>query len=263
MMCSADLAVRDGQVDGGTKGSDQRRWPAHLVLVSALASLVVIVVTPISAVPAVLGQALLVGGLAILVGVPGRLLRSRVLVTTPFLVFAALLPLIGRDPRVEVVGVSLSQPGLVAGAELAVTVVLAVTVTSIVSTLVSTEELLVGLHRLRMPSVLVEIASFMLRYSGIVSDEYARMSRARQSRGSATSGVSSWVVTARSLGVLFIRSFERGERVHRAMLSRGYAGALPTGPVPSVTSVDVVVMIAPPAVMTMMVALAWWAGWSP
>ena len=32
---------------------------------------------------------------------------------------------------------------------------------------------------------------------------------------------------ARSLGALFIRSYERGERVHLAMLSRGYTGTLP------------------------------------
>ena len=32
---------------------------------------------------------------------------------------------------------------------------------------------------------------------------------------------------ARSAGALFIRSFERGERVHLAMLSRGYTGRMP------------------------------------
>ena len=32
---------------------------------------------------------------------------------------------------------------------------------------------------------------------------------------------------ARSAGALFIRSYERGERVHLAMLSRGFDGALP------------------------------------
>jgi cobalt/nickel transport system permease protein len=34
-------------------------------------------------------------------------------------------------------------------------------------------------------------------------------------------------VLARSLGALFIRSYERGERVHLAMLARGYDGTLP------------------------------------
>jgi cobalt/nickel transport system permease protein len=34
-------------------------------------------------------------------------------------------------------------------------------------------------------------------------------------------------VLARSLGALFIRSYERGERVHLAMLARGYDGTMP------------------------------------
>jgi cobalt/nickel transport system permease protein len=34
-------------------------------------------------------------------------------------------------------------------------------------------------------------------------------------------------VIARSAGALFIRSYERGERVHLAMLSRGYTGSMP------------------------------------
>ena len=48
----------------------------------------------------------------------------------------------------------------------------------------------------------------------------------------ATSGTGRW--SARSAGALFIRSYERGERVHLAMLSRGYTGRMPdpTSPAP-------------------------------
>ncbi|MGO4421927.1 CbiQ family ECF transporter T component, partial [Streptomyces sp. MCAF7] len=40
-------------------------------------------------------------------------------------------------------------------------------------------------------------------------------------------GVRHWGVLAKSAGALFIRSYERGERVHLAMISRGYAGTMP------------------------------------
>ena len=40
-------------------------------------------------------------------------------------------------------------------------------------------------------------------------------------------GVRHWGVLAKSAGALFIRSYERGERVHLAMVSRGYAGSMP------------------------------------
>jgi cobalt/nickel transport system permease protein len=50
---------------------------------------------------------------------------------------------------------------------------------------------------------------------------------ARLSRGFRASGVRQWGVLAKSAGALFIRSYERGERVHLAMVSRGYAGTMP------------------------------------
>jgi cobalt/nickel transport system permease protein len=54
-----------------------------------------------------------------------------------------------------------------------------------------------------------------------------RMRQAREARGFTATGVRSWPVLAQSAGALFIRSYERGERVHLAMLSRGYTGRLP------------------------------------
>jgi cobalt/nickel transport system permease protein len=39
--------------------------------------------------------------------------------------------------------------------------------------------------------------------------------------------VKQWPVLATAAGALFIRSYERGERVHLAMIARGYQGDLP------------------------------------
>jgi cobalt/nickel transport system permease protein len=74
---------------------------------------------------------------------------------------------------------------------------------------------------------MVQIASFMLRYVNVISDEMERMRIARQSRGFDATGVKHWKVIATSAAALFIRSYERGERVHLAMLSRGFDGELP------------------------------------
>jgi cobalt/nickel transport system permease protein len=67
----------------------------------------------------------------------------------------------------------------------------------------------------------------MLRYVNVVNDEMQRMSVARQSRGFEATGVKHWPVLATAAGALFIRSYERGERVHLAMLARGFNGELP------------------------------------
>ena len=68
---------------------------------------------------------------------------------------------------------------------------------------------------------------FMVRYLEVVTGEMARMKVARESRGFRARSVGSWPVLATTAGALFIRSYERGERVHLAMLSRGYTGQLP------------------------------------
>ena len=66
----------------------------------------------------------------------------------------------------------------------------------------------------------------MLRYLSVVGDEMTRMRIARESRGFRNRSVRSWG-PGPALGSLFIRSFERGDRVHVAMLSRGWTGRLP------------------------------------
>ena len=88
-------------------------------------------------------------------------------------------------------------------------------------------EIVRGLDQLRLPQPLVQIMSFMFRYLEVVGGELARMRVARESRGFRARSVRQWPVLAATLGALFIRSYERGERVHLAMLSRGYAGRMP------------------------------------
>jgi cobalt/nickel transport system permease protein len=68
----------------------------------------------------------------------------------------------------------------------------------------------------------------MLRYINVISDEMERMKVARESRGFIATGIKHWKVLATAAAALFIRSYERGERVHLAMLSRGFDGALPS-----------------------------------
>ena len=89
------------------------------------------------------------------------------------------------------------------------------------------QDLLAGLERLRLPVQLVQIMAFMVRYLDVVTGEMHRMRIAREARGFDARNPRHWPVLARSAGALFIRSYERGERVHLAMLSRGYTGRMP------------------------------------
>ena len=65
------------------------------------------------------------------------------------------------------------------------------------------------------------------QYVDVVSDQMRRMRVARASRGFRATSVRAWPTLAAGTGALFIRSYERGERVHLAMVSRGWSGRMP------------------------------------
>ena len=95
------------------------------------------------------------------------------------------------------------------------------------ATTTSSRDLVRGLQELGVPDRLVQILAFMVRYLGVVGSQAQRMKVARESRAFTPRSVRSWPVLASSTGALFIRSYERGERVHLAMLARGYDGTMP------------------------------------
>jgi len=84
--------------------------------------------------------------------------------------------------------------------------------------------LLNGLEQLGMPKVMVMILSFMYRYIFVVVDEVMRMKQARDSRSFGGSRLWQLRTIGNMVGTLFIRSYERGERVYAAMLARGFDG---------------------------------------
>src|SRR5690606_16601745 len=96
--------------------------------------------------------------------------------------------------------------------------------------LVATTEvsaILRGMRALRVPVVFVSIAGFMIRYLELIAGEMGRMRQAMEARGHDPRWL--WQVRpiATASGALFVRAYERGERVHSAMVARGYTGEMP------------------------------------
>ncbi|MFC1846900.1 cobalt ECF transporter T component CbiQ [Chloroflexota bacterium] len=85
-------------------------------------------------------------------------------------------------------------------------------------------QLLKGMERLHIPGVMVMLLSFMYRYIFLLTDEVMRMKQARDSR--SFGGKRLWQVktVGNMIGTLFIRSYERGERVYASMVARGFDG---------------------------------------
>ncbi len=210
--------------------SPVHRMPAHIKLLCLLGFMLAVVATPHDWVPAFAGYLLALVGVVALSRVPATYLLRRMVVEVPFLVFAALMPFIATGPRTEVLGLSLSEAGLASAWALLAKGTLGVLASLTLAATTEPRHLLAGLERLRVPSLLVQIMGFMVRYLDVVTDEMGRMRVARESRGFRARNVTHWPVLARSSGALFIRSYERGERVHLAMLSRGYTGTMPPMP---------------------------------
>jgi cobalt/nickel transport system permease protein len=207
--------------------SPVHRLPAHCKLVGVLAFVLVVVATPREAMWAFGGYALLLAAVAGAGRVPPGFILKRMLVEVPFVAFAVLLPFVAEGPRAEWLGLSLSESGLWGAWNVLAKGTLGVGASVLLAATTDIRELLLGLQRLKLPPMLVEIASFMIRYGDVITDELRRMKTARASRGFEAGGVRQWGVLARTAGALFIRTYERGERVHLAMVSRGYAGSVP------------------------------------
>ena len=210
--------------------------PSHLKIISAIAFILIVVSTPVTKWPAFIAYFLWLLTVVSIAKIPFLLLFKRSLIEIPFVFFAILMPFFGSGEKVQVGPFDLYREGLIAGSGIVVKGTLGVMTAIILSTSTTAREILRGLERLKLPVLMVQIASFMLRYVNVVNDEMERMKVARESRGFEATGIKHWKVLATAAGALFIRSYERGERVHLSMLSRGYVGVLPHEEQPHVKS---------------------------
>lgn len=203
------------------------RAPAHRKLVALVTFMLVVVATPRDWYAAFAVEAAVLLAVVASTRVPATYLAPRMLIELPFAVFAVLVPFVSTGPRTEVLGLSVSEPGLVAAGALLAKGTLGVLAALTLAATTEAADLLRGLQRLRVPDTLVQITGFMIRYLDVVTGEMGRQLVAMRARGCEPRSPRHWPALARSLGALFVRSYERGERVHLAMLSRGYTGTLP------------------------------------
>ena len=125
------------------------RAPAHVKLLVLLAFVLVVVATPKDWFAAYGVYLVAVGAVIGLSQVPPAYILKRTVVEIPFVVFALLMPFIATGPRTEVLGVSVSEAGLLAGWALLVKGTLGVLASLTLAATTEPPDLLVGLERLR------------------------------------------------------------------------------------------------------------------
>ena len=204
------------------------RAAAQVKIASMVLFTIVVVATPREEFWAFAGYTALI---ALVMGLarvrPGWLLK-RTLIEVPFVLLAVVLPFAGTGETVRVLGLTMHLDGLYGAWNIVAKGTLGLWAALLLAASTTPRDMILGLDRLRCPQIFTQIATFMLRYLEVIADEARRMRIARLSRGYDQRFL--WQVKAFAVGIgsLFLRAFERGERVYLAMISRGYTGRLPT-----------------------------------
>ncbi|UCD08186.1 MAG: cobalt ECF transporter T component CbiQ [Dehalococcoidales bacterium] len=155
---------------------------------------------------------------------------KRSLVVMPFVILIAVFTPFFKEgevigsTRIWIWDISVTETGVLvfrnvlAKAWLSITSLIWLTATTKIT------HILYALERLHFPRVLVMILSFMYRYIFVIVDEVMRMKQARDSRNIGSKRLRNMRTIGNMIGTLFVRSYERSERVYNAMTSRGFDG---------------------------------------
>jgi len=219
------------------RASPAHRADARGKVLLALAFILVVSLLPAGAFVAIglAWGAILVGSLV--ARLPLSATSRSAFFAAPFLL--AALPLVvtrsGEPLGTVVVGplsVTISGEGLRLFATIAAKSWVSVQAALLLAFTTPIPELIEALRRLRLPGLLVATIGFMVRYLTVLGDEAGRMGRAREARSADPTGRGGgslrWraTVTGHMVGTLFLRSYERSERIYAAMLARGFEGTL-------------------------------------
>ena len=211
-----------------TLESPVHRLDARAKIIAFLALIVISVSTPPEAWRAFLGYGAFLAVMAAASCLPVRHILRRAWIIAPFIAMAAIFIPFMKDGVVRpgAAWAGASRPGLMMFWNVAVKSGVAVFSAILLSSTTPFPSLMRGFERLRAPRLMVMLASFAYRYIFVLVDEAERMERARDSRCYGGRWLWQAKVIGQMIGTLFLRSYERSERVYVAMVSRGFDGRI-------------------------------------
>jgi cobalt/nickel transport system permease protein len=211
-------------------------------LLSFVVLVVVVVLMPKGAFVPLLTAAVTLLCVALVSRVPLGFLLRRTLVVVPFVLLIGAVNLVGRGlDLVPARQLSSAGPGwagaspvatagggsapLVSFGTMAAKSLISVFSFGLLLSTTGSTKLLGAARRLGLPALLTVATGFMLRYVFVLAEELSRLRRSWDAR---RVGRLHWPAELRSIGsligVLWVKSFERAERVYLAMCSRGFDG---------------------------------------
>jgi len=202
-------------------------------LVGSLAFILAVVLTPLNNWKVLTVYLGIVVILVLLSRLPLRYLLKRSLVILPFVIMVTIFVPFFKQGQVVFsysLGfwhIDITYEGLSVLANVTIKSWLCILCLIILSSSTKFAGLLQGMYQLKVPLVFVQIMSFMYRYIFVLVDQVMRMQMARDSRNFGNNRKIVFKTLGNIIGMLFICSYERGERIYAAMLSRGYTGEMP------------------------------------
>ena len=203
-------------------------------LITTLAFILVVVLTPMGRWEAFALYFVMVAALIIISRLPVLYVLRRSLAIIPFVVLIAIFIPFFKEG--EVAGsynvwlweLTVTYSGIQLFCNILAKAWLSILCLILLTSTTPFSHLLRGLEKLRIPRVMVMILSFMYRYLFVLVDEVMRMKQARDSRYLGGGRWRQMRTVGNMIGTLFIRSYERGERVYAAMVARGFDGEVRT-----------------------------------
>ncbi len=219
-----DLTSLAGSPDSAVHRLDPRAKLIGLLMVTVAA-----VTTPLDAWPVFVACAAVLAGVLGVARIPPaeHLRRIR---PVAFLVLPVVLivPLVRTGGATHALGpLTIHDAGLTVMATVLAKTAIGVSSGALLTMTTPFPDVLRALQALRAPRLLVLIAGLMYRYLFVVASEAGRMRTALTARAYRPRTVAHARTLGQLAASLFLRSYDRGERVHLAMLARGYDGRMP------------------------------------
>ena len=159
--------------------------------------------------------------------IPFTFIFKKVLLVSPFAIFIGIFnPLLDSGQVVILSGLTISA-GWLSFFSILVKFTLTVSTALLLIATTSFPGVCHALRQLGLPSLFVSQLSFLYRYIFVLMEETMKIVRARDMRSYGKRGAGMQIYV-RIVGILFIRTIERAERIYYAMLSRGFQGDMPT-----------------------------------
>ncbi len=227
---------------------------ARLKFVLTLAFILTASLTPPGAWPVYILLFALILSVEILSGLGVGYVLKRSLLALPFVLAALPLPFTveGRTLFSLPLGgwmLTASLEGLARFVSVALKSWLSVQAAVVLAACTPFPDLLMAMRAIRIPRLLTAMFGLTWRYLFVLADEALRLMRARAARSGAETGAApsaslraggsvAWRarVAGGMAGSLFLRAFERSDRIYAAMLSRGYDGEVRALPPPTFTA---------------------------